>query len=170
MEKVDPVAGDRTLQSLLDALSDTVLMLKRMPVPDEGTADFAGDVRHSEKILAETRLDLLREFDGTQKGDRYELVSSRQAKRTYDGQKILTDLMDWDGREDLLAVILLLRDYGALKLTFSYSKLKQFFEVNRIPFTEVAREIGDGAGDGAHVGAVWGQTIALKGVKQEGIS
>jgi len=142
----------------LSIVESTTADLIRLPVPLEATADVAGRVRKLERDLADFRRGLVAET-GPQTGLEYRLVEARSASRTYNTAAILHD-----HNPDLWAGLLNLKDEGAVRLSWQWSRLvKVFGDELRVARHEIE---DDGDLGGPHVGEVWASTVRLEGLTE----
>lgn len=145
------------LSDALDDLWVAVKGLTRTPVPiGPEAADAFGAVRRAEVELAGWRRSLLSEQDEPVEGDGYRIIEDRKATRSYALTPIMRSMMDQDSTTDGYRVLRELLASGAVKLTFSWTKLGKLFARKGITLVTANHEIEDqGEIDGPHVGQVW---------------
>lgn len=144
--------GDRVAKKgreyRLDAIGETQLI------------DLAGQLRSTEKRLADLRLEISSEFGDTDtsgssvaEGRRWKAKTSRVGQRSYNPSAIFTS-----AQAEGYTMMDLVRS-GALKLTWGWQKLEAFFAINNIPMRTVGHELDPDVNDpeGPHVG-VWYKT------------
>ena len=161
------------VRAMLDELDDLVARLTKLPIPEELTPDAVGRMRFAGKRLYEAARNLLAEADPARgapiKGEGYQLASSRRATRTYNTPRIMSDFMTATGL-DAGRVLGVLRDRGAVKINWTWTKLKEAFAEFGISFmVEPGLTIDDDTAtlDTAHVGEVWETKTELEKAPEE---
>ena len=133
-----------------------------VPAADEDLVDLAGECKSLESRLAEHRRLLLSEVAGDVTGQHWSLEQGRVAKRTYNDDKILSDLLSATETPDLLALLLMLRDKDVVRFQWQWSKLKRLLEDWQLGLRVKAGEVE--SGDEEMIGEVWTSRATLKPV------
>ncbi len=124
--------------------------LSREPIPSGGeAADLLGRVRAVETKLADYRRSILAE-ETTAEGEHYAIVTEQKGQRSFNTGAILSSVYDKGlSLQDLIAA-------GAVKLSYTWTRLEHFFRAHDMELSQVGHEIEDvGDVDGPHVGSVW---------------
>ena len=123
------------------------------PDSDEQAVDLAGVCKGLESRLAERRRMLLSEVAGDVTTDDWALEQRRVAKRTYNDDRILSELLNATEVPNLLDLLLILRDRDVVRFGWQWSKLKRLLEDWAVDLHVHAGEVMPG--DDALVGEVW---------------
>ncbi len=130
-------------------------------------ADLLGEIRHLETLLAEWRRGLMAETEDA-KGEEFEIVTRRKAKRSFNLSRILYDLGKAAGL-DTFEMIMDLQTRKALTLSVRWTDMKKAFEFFDVPLVTQSREIeDDGDLEAPHVGELWTEYTVNVPVKKEG--
>ncbi len=141
-----------SLNSALQSLSKAIEEITRIPIPEEVLPDVIGRLREQSRKLSAAAKSLESELPAGVVGERFESTSvSKPTKRSYSADAIFLTVMDRleMGPMDALAS---LRGHDALRLTWRWTELVDYFSKNDIRMVVEAHEILDG--DLAHVGEV----------------
>jgi hypothetical protein len=139
---------DKQTSKLLASLEYAVTDIVNAPVTEADMPDVTGLLRFSEVRLADTRRGILAEAPDWQKGDRYQIVTSRPNERSYNEPGIFTVT------QEIGVSWLDLVNAGVLSLKWNWTKLKSFFEAHDLELRVVHHELRDDekVPDGPHVG------------------
>jgi len=135
---------------LIQALRFAVNDLVEHPTTEDDMPDVAGSIRYSETRLAGVRRNILAEAPYFQKGELYQIVTSRPNERSYNEPGIFTVT------QEIGVSILDLVNAGALKFTWQWTKLEKFFYDHDLELRIVQHELSDEekVPEGPHVGVV----------------
>ena len=141
-------------------------LIRAAAPPDDVVADVAGRVRKVERDLADYRRGLLAETPDVE-GKDYKLVTSRRSSRSFNSVRIISDVADAIGG-DFVSALNELRMAGALKFTWTWTKLEQFFGARQLDLEIRNKEItDDGNLDAPHVGVKWSEYTRVEGKKED---
>lgn len=151
------------LFATLGDIERQVRKLVRLPVPTgDQIADLLGQTRSVEVLLAEWRRTLTAEQDEPAVGTHYRTEVVRKAVRSYSTAPILAAVAERDPKGGIFGALMRLRSEGAVKLSWSWTKLQRFLAANDIELTIANHEIDDdGDTDGPMVGQVWTETTRI---------
>lgn len=149
--------AEATARAALTSVETAVARLRSTAIPYEYTPDAAGRIRKMETDLADIRRGLEAEASGPMEGTEYRIVTTRSATRTFNTGRILVDYANAEG-SDLLLALWKLREEGALRITWLWSRLEKVFMQHDLELRKVGHELTpleDGDLDAPHVGEVW---------------
>jgi hypothetical protein len=160
-------ADQHRTKAIIANLLDVTRQLILEPVPEGGfAADAMGHVRAIEVMLAEWRRGLLAESEPA-KGNAYEIVEERRAKRSYSPAPILASFMD-HMNFDAYQTLRYLLGCDAVRLQWSWTNLQRAFAANGVSMKVANHEVADdGDTTGAHIGQVWSSYTRVKGVTDD---
>jgi hypothetical protein len=144
----------------LDRLEEACQELAATPYPpDAESADVIGRLANVSRIVNDYKRALLSELSGPTRGDRYQILESNVADRSYNSARLIHSFHEAGyGLTDLVA-----RD--AVRLSWQWTNLLRAARDARVDLTITQREIEDtGEIDGPHIGEVWRTRQEVKGV------
>ena len=152
------------IDGVAQARSGVGHMTSIIPSSDEDLVDLAGECKSLESRLAEHRRMLLSEVAGDVTGEHWSLEQGRVAKRTYNDDRILSDLLSAADTNNLIDLLLILRDKDVVRFQWQWSKLKRLLEDWQLGLRIKAGEVE--SGDEEMIGEVWTSRATLKPVTE----
>ena len=160
----------RSTEQLVGRLTEAVADLSEWPIPEEDTPDVVGTIKQVVRQLDTAnprwteypglKQRLIEEMDPQAEGDLFRAVESRQAKRSFNTDRLLasfTAVFD----KDLAVAIRRLVAAGALKLEGNHSKLRDVAAEWDMPLLVAYHEVMDGDPE-FHLGEVWGSRVDVQ--------
>ena len=162
------VVAAKTHLTALKHLHAEFKNLTQLPTPENpgDVADLLGELRFIETLLAGWRRGLIVETDDGA-GEGYELVTSRKCKRTFNVDRIVSDVAN-KIHCSIEAAWNVLQRKDALRVTAGWTDLKAALQAFDVPLVIGKGDVTGGDLDAPHVGEVWSDTRTVQPIKQEG--